>query len=178
MQILEDQGYSCLEGIDCSPFQVEYRISSKVHRGDALTLLRGKKDASLDVVIAFDVIEHLNKDELLEWIREVHRVLAPQGRWILHTPNASGLFGNRVRYGDLTHESAFTVESLRQLGEIAGFRSLRVSEDKPIIHGLSSGIRRIIWEIARLPLLLVWIAETGDWRDFALSQNITALLFK
>ena len=36
------------------------------------------------------------------------RALKPGGRWILHTANAESPFYGRVRYGDITHEQAFT----------------------------------------------------------------------
>ena len=43
-------------------------------------------DASFDCVISFQVIEHIRRDK--EFVREVHRVLRPGGRFIVTTPNA------------------------------------------------------------------------------------------
>lgn len=40
---------------------------------------------SFDFVVAFQVIEHIKKD--LEFVREVHRVLKPGGKFIVTTPN-------------------------------------------------------------------------------------------
>lgn len=178
LHMLEKRGYHELEGVDRSPFQVEHRVSGCVQLGDALNHVSSKVDACLDVVISYDVIEHLNRDELLQWASEVHRVLVPGGRWIIHTPNASGLFGNRVRYADLTHDSAFTIESIRQVREMAGFATVTVHEDKPTVHGVFSLFRRLIWTCARIPFLLVWAAETGDWRNLILSQNLTAVFYR
>jgi 2-polyprenyl-3-methyl-5-hydroxy-6-metoxy-1,4-benzoquinol methylase len=178
LRMLQNRGYLNVEGVDCSPFQVERRVSASVQLGDAFRYLQTKVNTCLDVVIAYDVIEHLQRGELLRLASEVHRVLAPGGRWVIHTPNAAGLFGSRVRYADLTHDSAFTFESLRQLHEIAGFASIRVYEDKPNVHGAFSAIRRLIWELARVPFLLVWTAETGDWRNCILSQNMTAVFYR
>jgi hypothetical protein len=129
------------------------------------------------VVIAFDVIEHLNRTELLQWAAQVTRVLAPKGRWIVHTANAGGIFGNRVRYGDLTHEQAFTVHSLHQLASIVNFRAVELYEDKPVMHGILSIIRRVLWEVGRLPFWALWAAETGEWRNCVLSQNMTAVFY-
>jgi cyclopropane fatty-acyl-phospholipid synthase-like methyltransferase len=43
---------------------------------------------SFDRVLMFDVVEHLYPWELHEAMREVHRVLRPDGRFIIHTaPN-------------------------------------------------------------------------------------------
>ncbi|MCH5331245.1 MAG: class I SAM-dependent methyltransferase [Alistipes sp.] len=40
---------------------------------------------SFDYVVCFQVIEHIKKD--LEFVREVHRVLKPRGKFIVTTPN-------------------------------------------------------------------------------------------
>ena len=45
-------------------------------------------DAAFDRVLMFDVVEHLHPWELHEAMLEVHRVLKPNGRFIIHTaPN-------------------------------------------------------------------------------------------
>lgn len=44
-------------------------------------------DNSFDFVIAFQVIEHIRDD--VEFVKEVHRVLKPGGRFIVSTPNAA-----------------------------------------------------------------------------------------
>ncbi len=43
-------------------------------------------EASFDFVISFQVIEHIVNDR--EFVREIHRVLRPGGRFIVSTPNA------------------------------------------------------------------------------------------
>ncbi|MDE0471598.1 MAG: class I SAM-dependent methyltransferase [Ekhidna sp.] len=43
------------------------------------------KDNEFDLVIAFQVIEHVKKDE--EFLREVHRMLKPRGVALITTPN-------------------------------------------------------------------------------------------
>ncbi|MDE5622282.1 MAG: class I SAM-dependent methyltransferase, partial [Alistipes sp.] len=43
-------------------------------------------DGSFDCVISFQVIEHIERDA--EFVREIHRVLRPGGRFVVTTPNA------------------------------------------------------------------------------------------
>lgn len=43
-------------------------------------------DGSFDCVISFQVIEHIDRDA--EFVREIHRVLRPGGKFIVTTPNA------------------------------------------------------------------------------------------
>ena len=47
--------------------------------------LRGIADDSVDFVVTFQVIEHINKDE--DFVTEIYRVLKPGGKLILTTPN-------------------------------------------------------------------------------------------
>ncbi len=57
-----------------------------VMQADAKTL--PFPDAAFDRVLMFDVVEHLHPWELHEAMLEVHRVLKPDGRFIVHTaPN-------------------------------------------------------------------------------------------
>jgi ubiquinone/menaquinone biosynthesis C-methylase UbiE len=44
-------------------------------------------DASFDVVLSSQVVEHLHPDDVTLHLREVHRVLRPRGRYIFDTPN-------------------------------------------------------------------------------------------
>ena len=47
--------------------------------------LKGIEDNSIDYVVTFQVIEHINNDEL--FVSEIYRVLKPGGKLILTTPN-------------------------------------------------------------------------------------------
>ena len=48
--------------------------------------LNGIGDNSVDFVVTFQVIEHINDDEM--FLQEIHRVLKPGGKMILTTPNS------------------------------------------------------------------------------------------
>jgi hypothetical protein len=107
----------------------------------------------------------------------VFRVLSPDGVCVAHVPNAEGLYGLRVRYGDLTHEQAFTPRSAGQLFRTIGFRQVASFEDKPVMHGLTSVVRRLLWEVGTLPHRVLLAAETGEW-GARLSQNIVVRAVK
>jgi ubiquinone/menaquinone biosynthesis C-methylase UbiE len=52
--------------------------------------------SSFDRVLMFDVVEHLHPWELQEAMREVHRVLKPEGRFVIHT--APNIWYDRYAY--------------------------------------------------------------------------------
>lgn len=175
-------GYHNIRGVDASGEQIaeaERLGVPGVAQGDLLETLSACKTDSTDLVIAFDVIEHFRKDELLELADNVFRVLKPGGRWIIHAPNAESPFGARIRYGDFTHELAFTRASVGQLLLSSGFAKVECFEDEPVPHGLKSAIRWILWKLFRKLAVFWLVVETGVIRDnYILSQNLLAVAEK
>lgn len=175
-------GYTNIAGVDGSLEQVAAarRLGIEgVTEGDILDALKARADASLDVVVAFDVIEHFTRDELLGIVDDVHRILRPGGRWIIHTANGESVFSGRMRYGDLTHELAFTRTSIAQLLISSGFSSLQCYEDTPVVHGLASGARWFLWKLIRAGLRLYIAVETGDASNAHIfTQNFLTVAIK
>lgn len=65
------------------------KLSEKFPQGKFMSMnippLGGLKDNTYDFVVSFQVIEHIQNDEL--YLREIHRVLKPGGTALLTTPN-------------------------------------------------------------------------------------------
>lgn len=177
----QEAGYANVRGIDRSPEQVTAarRLGITVEQGDFRKALAEEGDASVDVVITYDVIEHFTREELIPIVDGIHRVLKPGGRWIIHTPNGESPFGGRSRYGDLTHELAFTRTSLGQLLYASGFSHVESAEEAPIPHGVVSLARAILWRTIRM-FLVAWIAiETGVFdRRGVFTQNFVTIAVK
>lgn len=175
-------GYRNLHGVDRSPQQVAAAAAlgiSGVVEGDLLDMLRSRAAGSVQAVVTFDVIEHFTKDELVAFVDEVHRVLAPGGRWIIHAPNGESPFGGRMLYWDFTHELCFTRTSLAQLLISSGFSRVGCYEDAPVPHGLKSAARWLLWRMIRGLLLVYIAAETGAFdRECIFSQNLLAVATK
>jgi 2-polyprenyl-3-methyl-5-hydroxy-6-metoxy-1,4-benzoquinol methylase len=180
LHFLREAGYSNIAGVDVSPEQIDLaqRLGFEdVHCQDLRTFLDQIVDGAYNVVIAFDILEHFTKPELLALTDELHRVLTRGGRLIVHVPNGEGIFSGAILNGDLTHELAFTRSNLRQLAGASSFRVVAVEEDAPVAHGLHSLIRLLTWKIGSLFFRLIAVAETGaGFRDRPLSQNILAIL--
>ena len=174
---LKKAGYLNTSGVNSSPEMVEAAAKAGVENvklGDLQFELKRVIDNSIDVVIVIDVLEHMDRKSLFEVCEDIFRVLKPCGRIVVHVPNAEGIFGSRIRYGDLTHELAFTSSSIRQLLKTIGFNQIQCYEDKPIPHGLRSGIRYLLWEIGTIPFRVLYTAETGTVKCI-LSQNLLAI---
>jgi 2-polyprenyl-3-methyl-5-hydroxy-6-metoxy-1,4-benzoquinol methylase len=176
------RGYKNIKGIDFSEQQVALSKKlgiSGVDYGELFDSIRSKNDSSLDLVISLDVIEHLTKEELIKLADNVYRVLKPGGGWLIHVPNASSPFFGEIRYGDFTHEQAFTTQSIRQLLISCGFKNFLFEESGPRIHSFKSFIRVIFWKFFRLILNVFNAAETGHYNKRAiLNRNMYAISYK
>ncbi|HEX6979640.1 MAG TPA: class I SAM-dependent methyltransferase [Alphaproteobacteria bacterium] len=180
LHVARTAGYTNIVGVDASPSQVaaaERLGIAGVRQGDLFEAIRALPDSSQDAVIAYDVLEHLDRDELIDVTDEVKRVLKPGGRWILHVPNGASPFVGVTLYGDLTHEVAFTCESLTQLALASGFRSISFYEDEPVAHGLRSTVRLVLWKVIRAILRFYLAVETGVTQP-VLTQNMLAVAIK
>jgi SAM-dependent methyltransferase len=174
-------GYTNISGVDGSPAQVaaaERLGIAGIRQGDLMTALRETPEAALDAVVAFDVLEHLTRDEILDAVDAIHRVLKPGGRLILHVPNGASPFGTLMIYSDLTHEVAFTPESLAQLFLASGWRKIDSYEDPPAVHGFKSRLRAILWRAIRAALRFYLAVETGSRSHTVLTQNLYAVAVK
>jgi hypothetical protein len=118
-----------------------------------------------------DILEHLSPQETLDILDGVHRVLKSSGRLIAHVPNGEGLFAMRVRYGDFTHTQAFTQQSISQVLKACRFDQIGCHEDKPLVYGLKSFVRRVLWDLLTVPHRLLLAAESGTFSGI-LSQNL------
>lgn len=175
-------GYRNVTGVDASPEQVDLAARlgiDGIRAGDAFATLAALAPDSHDAIICFDVLEHMTREELFTVTEAVHRALRPGGRWIIHSCNAESPFFGRVRYGDLTHEQAFTRVSLRQALLGCGFAEVRCFEDAPVPGRFGGTARWIVWKVLRLFLVALLMAESGgDGRRAILSQNLLAVAFK
>jgi SAM-dependent methyltransferase len=179
---LKEAGYRNLTGVDTSAEQVAAATGLAldcVRLGDLLETLRAAAPGSCDVIIAFDILEHFPKRVGALFVEQAFRALANGGRFAVHVPNAEGIFPARVFFGDLTHETCFTRQSLGQMLRMAGFRYVRFAEDSPVPHGLRSLVRYLGWKCARALFRLIYVFETGDTDPaLVLSQNILAIADK
>lgn len=178
LYILKELGYTNTVGCDISQEQIEIAhklgITNAKHM-DLVDLLLNER--SIDCVLFIDILEHLEASEVFSILEQVHSKLTDGGRVIIHVPNAEGIFGMKIRYGDYTHEQAFTNTSLRQILMATGFQSPMFYEDKPVVHSFTSFIRLALWELLTIPFRLLALAESAD-RNAILSKNILVVAEK
>jgi SAM-dependent methyltransferase len=165
LAFLEGRGFRSLTGIDRSPAQVERSRraapAAEVILGDGLELLL-KRPKTFGVIFCIDVLEHLSREELLRSLRLIAGGLRAGGVLIAQVPNADSPFHGAIRYGDLTHELAFTTGALEHLFAVVGLEHVRFRECGPVAKNFKGVLRVGAWRLLR-GLLRAWNAvEIGD----------------
>lgn len=113
-----------VEGVDISPDALAFcreRGLEDVRLGAAEKL--PYEDGRFDVVTAFDVVEHLDDD--VAGLREMRRVLRPDGRLLLFVPTFMFLWG--VQDDVSNHRRRYRLPELRRVVREAGFEVERTT---------------------------------------------------
>jgi len=78
---------------------------------------------TFDVILLFEVIEHLNQEKGRELVRKIYDILKPEGRVILTTPN---VYTPAQYWKDISHETPYHYEELGGLFLSEGFESIEM----------------------------------------------------
>jgi SAM-dependent methyltransferase len=162
LHALREAGYTRICGIDLSPEQVEIARGRglPVERADLFPYLETRR-GSLDAIVALDIVEHLDRDELLRFFDLSREALRPGGRLIAKTANANSLLGPRFRYLDFTHEIIFTERSLRAAFLAAGLYPVWIGGEKIKPFTLAAWLRLAVASAGRVLWRVYLVAELG-----------------
>lgn len=137
--------------------------------------------ASLDLVMAMDVLEHIPADDIVPFIREIMRILRPGGVLLSHFPNGDSPFGLLYQNGDATHLNAIGTGKARYYARMVGAEVvLLAGEARPIAAGslAHSAQRLVAWPFKTLLNLLVrFIFLPGSEIDYS-APALTMILRK
>jgi 2-polyprenyl-3-methyl-5-hydroxy-6-metoxy-1,4-benzoquinol methylase len=176
LETLCDAGYSNLRGVDLGgqAINIARKSGLQVVQADLREFLRNANE-SFDLITAFDVIEHFDKDEVIDVLALVLNCLNPGGRFILQTPNALSPWAASYRYEDLTHELIFGPHSITSVLQLTGFNDVRIREIAPYVHGAFSAVRWALWKLIRISCAVWNIVETGSEKGGIYTRNMVVM---
>lgn len=170
----KERGYSNISGVDISPDQVARarQIVHDTHEGDVLDFLQ-VHPGEFNLISALDLIEHLTKDEVLQFVDSCYKALRPGGRLVLQTPNADSPFAMAIRYGDFTHEVCFSPSMLSRLLTLQGYVQVEAREIGPVpwSYSFASTVRWLAWQVLRKCVRAWNLVETGNAGSNVLTRN-------
>lgn len=128
---LARRGYRNLVGWDiaedCIAQAHKNGVPGQLEHVDALEGLARVGAGSFDCILAKDLLEHLPREQVVDFLCGVHRALAPGGVFLARLPNMANPLSVFLRYDDFTHTMGFTENSLRQVFVLGGFERSDVS---------------------------------------------------
>lgn len=77
---------------------------------------------SIDLIVGFDIFEHLTYQEFTELIAKCRALLKPSGKIMGRVPSGDSPFGLRIQNGDITHKSVFGSGIIRQIALDTGYK--------------------------------------------------------
>jgi 2-polyprenyl-3-methyl-5-hydroxy-6-metoxy-1,4-benzoquinol methylase len=173
---LLQEGFSNTKGVDGSIEQVAMAQKlgiNTVSLGNVFDFL--SKEKNYNVIFARDLIEHFDSQSVFNFLMQSNAALAPGGRLVLQIPNADSPYFGRVRYGDFTHELAFTKSSITQILRATGFENIRIYPWRAMIIGPGSLMRNIAWRIIEPIIKFPIYIEAGDWnRPITINMIVSA----
>ena len=116
-----------------------------VIQGDIFECLSTQDDASFEAVLFSHVMEHV--EHPIDALREINRVLAPNGTLVLGLPTEKNIFRSIFGhdYFDGTHIFSFSVRNAQKLLEITGFKFEKVFWHLPKFRGKTGEIVNNTW---------------------------------
>lgn len=93
-----------------------------------------------DLIVAFDVFEHLTVEELVDLLTFSRTILCPRGKILARFPNGGSPFGAFWQNSDITHVTALSGERIRQLAFAAEMHVLSVANAARPMAGRRSRI--------------------------------------
>ena len=178
LHFLQSQGYSRTQGIDLGAEQLEIARKmgvKNIEAGDLFTFLKEYQD-HFDLIIAFQIIEHLSKNEAVDCMDLIYRALKEGGKVLVATPNVTSPAGLWSTFGDFTHELVFTSRSLSQLLRVSGFSNVGIYGQGPVAYNFRSGIRLIMWKVLKKILSFCFLVQRGMggsiWKDEPIYEAI------
>ncbi|HQZ63447.1 MAG TPA: class I SAM-dependent methyltransferase [Planctomycetaceae bacterium] len=127
--------------------EIARRKGFNVHHTDNL---RSFPDDSFDLIVAFDVLEHIPEENLPEFLHQIVRTLKNNGCFVARFPNGDSPFGLPAQNGDITHTTAIGSGKVRYFAGSLSVELLYVgAESQPL---LGVGLARFIHRLVALPV--------------------------
>jgi O-antigen chain-terminating methyltransferase len=165
LELLHENGFAA-HGVDLDDGMLAAcrERGLQAENAEAVAALRALPDASLALVSAFHLVEHIPFDALQQLVREALRVLRPGGLLIMETPNPENLVvGASSFYMDPSHLKPIPPRLLSFLTEHAGFgrhKVIRLQEDQQLHTNAPIGLINVLEGVS--PDYSVVAQKAGD----------------
>ena len=174
---VKSNNYNNFLGVDISKEQIDHckkNVTKKVQLINNLNAFLKENKNLFGFILMNDVIEHVQKEEIIETLSLVLASLKKDGKVLIRTVNLKNRWGMAVRYMDFTHTTGFTEESIRQVMLTAGFKNISLVPEIHPVYDIKSFIRVFLKRIFEFIYRLEYIASFGAFNPM-LSNMLIAV---
>ena len=164
LSYLNSNNYTNSLGIDISKEQIDHcriHVTKKVQLINNLDAFLKENKNSFDFILMNDIIEHIEKEEVIDTLSLVLASLKENGVVVIRTVNLKNRWGMAVRYMDFTHTTGFTQESIKQVMLTAGFKNVSLVSEIHPVYDIKSFIRISLKRLFEFIYRLEYIASFG-----------------
>lgn len=124
---LKKLGYKNIIGIDLSVENVKYcqSLGLNVVLKDLKSYLKSN-NSKFDLIVLNDVIEHIEKKEVLYTLKLINSSLYKNGKCIIKTHNSSNPLAMNAMFCDFTHEWSYNEKSIKQISALSNYTNVEV----------------------------------------------------
>ena len=173
---VKNNNYNNFLGVDIGKEQIDHcgkHITKNVRLINNLNAFLKENKNSFDFILMNDVIEHIEKEEIIDPLSFVRTSLKKNGVVVIRTVNLKNRWGMAVRYMDFTHTVGFTEESIRQVMLTAGFKNVSLVSEIHPIYDTKSFIRIFLKRLFEFIYRLEYIASFGAFNPMLSNMLIT-----
>lgn len=130
---LKKKGYNNIIGVDVSDELIEIATKQSgviIEKCNDVAEYLSFYNNEFDRIYMLDVIEHIEKNKVVNLLCCIKKALKNDGNLILTTENMASPISRIQHYLDFTHEYNFCESSLNQVLAIAGFTNIKIWEMK------------------------------------------------
>lgn len=146
LSCMRDWGFN-YQGVDISPSTVRFCQSLDLNCqvvADTATWLRSNQN-KFSLITCLDVLEHVPRDQTIEFLKAMRSSLRKDGYVIIQVPNLQSPFGYLHHFNDFTHVSGFVEHSLEQVLLAAGFVDFEFHGFEEIYKtGVKQGVHKLV----------------------------------
>jgi len=177
-------GFCNQRGISVVGIEIQERLINAAHDSgfeaySSISLVPDEKRFNL--IIAIDVLEHIKKPELIDFLRSLVHKTTPQDDAfiVLRFPNGDSPFSMLNQNGDLTHQTYIGSAAIAYIAQSLNLEVIKLGGDifpyRPnyLVANGTNLLRRILY--ACINLLVKVIFQRGKTVDFC-SENLLVVL--
>lgn len=136
------------------------------------------KSGEFDLVFCNHVIEHVPDAELVSFVGKLTKILTPEGKVIIATPNGLNPFAyTYFMASDFSHVRMHSAFTLAEILELNGFQIQSVHRELPQVYDIQTFAKFCVWAVYSTFAKLAILSHAGGVRGLAYPLTMASTFY-